>query len=62
MTVWVELFCEDFLEDVWLEEAVQGGAEKHEGGLSVILWEGKTRLLFLLTHLFSPSQSSIAAV
>lgn len=46
------LIWEDFLEEVWLEEAVQGGAERHESSLPANFWAGKARLSAFFTHLF----------
>lgn len=52
MITWVGLIWEDFLEEVWLEEALQGGAEKHERSLTANFWAEKARLSAFLTHLF----------
>lgn len=41
--IWVGLIWEDFLEEVWLEEAVQGGAENHDQSLAVNLMSGRQR-------------------
>lgn len=58
MITWVGLTWQDFLEEVWLEETVQGGAEKHEGSLTVILTYGQVSLLPYPPLLPSPVQDS----
>lgn len=50
----VGLIWEDFLEEVWLEEAVQGGAENHDQSLAANFFF----FFFLAANLMSGRQRS----
>lgn len=56
---WVGLIWEDFLEEVWLQEAVQGGAENHDQSLPVILSSGRERPGFSLSPYLPPFPISV---
>lgn len=53
------LIWEDFLEEVWLQEAVQGGAENHDQSLPVILSSGRERPGFSLSPYLPPFPISV---